>query len=108
MSINPLCNQTVTLYRHTAIGVERRVITGCFYSWQREVTAEGLEQTGFLLVLPPEASVQIGDRVFDGIGPEAVAWEAFLPVNTPGLSQVAYVKPCYFQGKLHHTEAGRK
>lgn len=108
MSINPLCTQTVTLYRSTPAGVERRVVTGCYYQWQQEVTGEGLEQTKFLLVLPPEASVQIGDRVYDGIGPEQMAWETFLPVNTPGLSQVAYVKPCYFQGRLHHTEAGRK
>ena len=108
MSINPLCTQTVTLYRATSTGVERRVITGCFYSWQREVADDGLEQTKFLLVLPGETSVQIGDRVYDGIGPETVVWEAFLPVSTPGLAQVAYVKPCYFQGKLHHLEAGRK
>lgn len=108
MSINPLCTQTVTLYRSAPAGVERRVVTGCFYQWQQEETAEGLEQTEFLLVLPAGEKVQIGDRVYDGIGPEQVAWETFLPVNTPGLSQVAYVKPCYFQGKLHHTEAGRK
>ena len=108
MSINPLCTQTVTLYRALPTGVERRVIAGCFYQWQQEVTAEGLEQTKFLLVLPPDVSVQIGDRVYDGVGPETVEWETFLPVNTPGLSQAAYVQPCYFQGALHHWEAGRK
>lgn len=108
MSGNPLCTQTVTLYRQAVTGVKRRVITGCFYTWQREETAEGLEQTRFLLVLPAGEQVQIGDRVYDGIGPETVVWERFLPVNTPGLSQVAYVQPCYFQGRLHHTEAGRK
>lgn len=108
MNISPLCDQTVTLYRATPAGIERRVVIGCFYQWQQEVTAEGLEQTCFLLVLPPDASVQPGDRVYDGVGPEQVVWEAFLPVNTPGLSQVAYVKPCYFHGALHHLEAGRK
>lgn len=108
MSVNPLCTQTVTLYSAAPTGIVRRVVRGCFYSWQRELTPEGLEQTAFLLVLPPDVSVQLGDRVYDGIGPEKVVWENFLPVNTPGLSQVAYVKPCYFQGALHHIEAGRK
>lgn len=103
-----LCTQTVTLYRHTPQGVTRRVIAGCFYQWQRQLGQDGLEETKFLLVLPADAQVCPGDRVYDGIGPEQVAWEQFLPVNTPGLAQTAYVTPYYFQGRLHHIEAGRK
>ena len=59
-------------------------------------------------MLPAGEDIEIGDRVYDGIGPETVVWEQFLPINTPGLSQVAYVMPCYFRGALHHMEAGRK
>lgn len=106
--MHPLCDQTVTLYSATPQGVQRRVVRDCFYHWQRQLTPEGLEQTSFLLVLPAGQTVQPGDRVYDGIGPEQVVWEAFLPVNTPGLSQVAYVTPYYFRGSLHHIEAGRK
>lgn len=104
----PLCTQTVTLYSQTPQGVTRRVVTGCFYHWQREQTADGLEETKFLLVLPATQQLRPGDRVYDGIGPEQVVWEQFLPVNTPGLSQIAYVTPYRFQGHLHHIEAGRK
>ena len=106
--VSPLCSQTVTIYRSTPAGITRRVVGGCFYQWQRQITTDGLEETKFLLVLPPEETVQPGDRVYDGVGPQQVAWEQFLPVNTPGLSQIAYVTPYYFQGRLHHTEAGRK
>lgn len=108
MTVNPLCTQTVTLYRYTPQGVARQVIAGCFYRWQRQVGSDGLEQTGFLLVLPAGVQVQTGDRVYDGVGPEQVVWERFLPVNTTGLGEVAYVSPYYFQGRLHHIEAGRK
>lgn len=105
---HPLCNQTVTLYHPTPQGVIRRVVTGCFYHWQQTCLADGLEETTFLLVLPAGESVSVGDRVLEGIGPEQVAWESFLPVNTQSLSEVAYVTPYYFMGRLHHTEAGRK
>ena len=107
----PQFSQTVTLYRKKAEGVSRQVLDGCFYSWQTEQTEEeaGLRQdTRFLLVIPGACDIRPGDRVFDGIGPETVEWERFLPVCVPGLSQVAYVKPCYFGSILCHTEAGRR
>ena len=106
--IHPLCSQTVTLYTMTDQGLQRRVVEGCFYKWQRQQTQHGLVESKFLLVLPAGESIAPGDRVMDGIGPENVVWEQFLPTNTPGLSQVEYVSPCYFQGALHHLEAGRK
>lgn len=107
----PQFSQTVTLYRQTPEGIFRQVLDGCFYSWQTEQTEEeaGLRQdTRFLLVIPGACDIRPGDRVFDGIGPETVDWERFLPVCVPGLSQVAYVKPCYFGSILCHTEAGRR
>jgi len=105
---HPLCDQTVTLYTQTEQGLQRRVVTGCFYSYRQEKTAEGLSQTRFTLILPGEEPVGIGTRVLPGVGPEQVDFQTFLPVNTPGLGQVAYVEPCYFAGRLHHWEAGRK
>lgn len=108
MTCNPLCTQTVTVYSAADQGITRRVIRGCFYHYQRQTDPEGLEKTTFLLVLPAGETVLPGDRIYDGIGPEQVVWEQFLPVNTVGLSQVEYVTPYYFQGRLHHTEAGRK
>ena len=105
---NPLCSQTVTVYRCTDAGIARQVVGGCCYQWQRQLGHDGLEDTKFLLILPADAAIAPGDRVYDGIGPEQVAWEAFLPVNIHGLSQVEYVTPRYFRGQLHHIEAGRK
>ena len=104
----PLCTQTVTIYSHSGLGITRQVVEGCFYRWQKTVDTDGLEQTTFLLVLPGTVAINPGDRVCEGIGPEHVVWEYFLPVNTPGLAQVAYVTPCYFQNRLHHIEVGRK
>lgn len=106
--ISPLCCQTVTVYSCTPEEVRRRVVKGCFYQWQQVRREDGLYETVFLLILPAGEQIAIGDRVYDGIGPESVVWEAFLPVNTPGLGQVAYVQHYYLGSRLHHTEAGRK
>lgn len=108
----PLCNRTVTIYRYDQGNVQRYVVSGCFYRWQicQEEKNEGIRQdTKSLLVIPGEAFMpQVGDRVFDGIGPEAVNWEAFLPALVSGLSELNYVTPQYWQGKICHTESGRR
>lgn len=108
----PLCNRTVTIYRRVGDAVQRQTVDGCFYRWKvcQEETEEGIRQdTQCLLVIPGEGFMpQVGDRVFDGIGPESVNWEDFLPVLVPGLSELNYVAPQYWQGKLCHTESGRK
>ena len=105
---NPLCTQTVTVYSAADQGITRQVVSGCFYQYQRQLGIDGLEDTKFLLILPADANIAPGDRVYDGIGPAQVVWEAFLPVNTHGLAQVEYVQPQYFRGRLHHIEAGRR
>ena len=107
----PQFSQTVTLYREEPEGIRRQVLEGCFYSWQIQQTEQEYgvrQQTKFLLVIPGGCDIRPGDRVLYGIGPEEVDWEGFLPVCVPGLSQVAYVKPCYFGSVLCHTEAGRR
>lgn len=110
--VYPLCDRTVTVYRQEETGVKRQVLEGCYYHWhtQEHPSDVGLRQdTKFLLILPGDKfSLAIGDRIYDGIGPENVDWDSFLPVLVPGLSQVEYVKPWYLGGRLCHTEAGRK
>lgn len=107
-----LCRQTVTIYRRTGDTVERTVVENAWYRWQTKTfwDAQGSRQeTLFTLILPAPAAVQVGDRIYDGVGPEvdAAQWAGFLPVHVPGLGQVQYVKPCCFMGQLCHTQAGR-
>ena len=103
----PLCDRTVTLYRRTAAGAERRVLKGCFYRFEDMADGERFVRK-FLLIWPGAEEIRPGDRVFDGIGPEQVVWEDFLPVNVPGLSEAAYAAPWHWAGKIAHWEAGRK
>ena len=105
-----LRDRTVTVYHPTEEGVQRRVLEDCFYQYQdvRRETPEGIwEERTFLLLIPGMDPIEPGDRVFDGVGPETVAWESFVPANVPGLSQAAHVTR-YDVGPLCHTEAGRK
>lgn len=105
----PLCHQTVTRYRLEGDQVTRCVITGCYYDWKviqkTDLTGVG-EDTAFLLILPPGETVRPGDRIYDGVGPEQVDWQSFLPSLVSGLSQASWVKPCFVGSSLHHTEAG--
>lgn len=108
-----LWDQTVTLYRNAQGQICRRVVEGCFLEWHLEQRTDrwgSRQETPFLLVLPGEQDVRPGDRVFQGEGPEITPeqWPEFLPVRVPGLVQVAYVRPCRWNDRICHTEAGRK
>lgn len=102
-----LCDRVVTLYRRVGDTVERRVLENCFYRYEDRV-AQGKFVRKFLLIHPGAEELRPGDRVFEGVGPETVSWEEFLPVNVPGLSQVAYAAPWHWDGRIAHWEAGRK
>ena len=106
------CDQTVTVYRLTETGVARQVLYGCFYRYEDTLTTtdSGEKFTRKCLIIQPGESQQLfpGDRVMPGIGPETVNWATFLPAAVPGLSQIAYATPWYWEGKHCHTEAGRK
>lgn len=102
-----MCDRTVTLYRLEDGQVRRQVLEGCFY-WYKDVLDTERFARKFVLIWPGESPIRPGDRIFDGIGPEEVVWEEFLPVNVPGLSQVAYAAPWHWEGKISHWEAGRK
>lgn len=109
-----LCDQTVTIYRRQLNTINRQVVEGCHYSWKEVQTEDVMgirRQRLCLLILPADAAdIQIGDRVYDGIGPQisAAGWYTFLPVTVEGLSEINYVSPCYWEGTLCHIEAGRK
>lgn len=107
-----LCENTVTVYRMENAQLQRLVIPGCHYSWENVLVTDGLGQRmerKFLLIVP--AGVQQvfpGDRIYDGIGPEEVEWDRFIPVNVPGLSVAEYVRICRWEDEICHIEAGRK
>ncbi len=108
-----LCNQTVTLYRLENGKVTRQVLENVWYQWRVEQVTDALgtrQETKFSLILPGRHHLLPGDRVYDGIGPQITArqWPEFLPVCVTGLSQVQYVKPCYWQNQICHIEAGRR
>lgn len=107
----PLCDRTVTVYRLTEGLVRRFVLENCFYRFETKLweNEAGLTMDRkCLLVIPGSAFVpQVGDRVFDGVGPEEISWNEFLPVFVESLSELNYVKPQYWLGKHCHTEAGR-
>lgn len=108
----PLCNQTVTAYRNISGEVFRRVVKNCCFQQESLCQEENFGASAdrkFLLVVSPGGYVpKIGDRILEGVGPETVEWDSFLPCTVDGLTQVAYVSPWYLGGKLHHIEAGRK
>lgn len=103
----PLCDRTVTLYRRVGDKVERRVLEGCFYHYEDQTDGERFVRK-FLLIWSGTEDLCVGDRVFDGIGPEQVVWEEFLPVNVPGLSEAAYATAWYWESRIAHWVAGRK
>lgn len=116
--MNPLdygfCDRTVTIYRREQGETKRLVVENCCYSYQdvRKEEIPGMRtQRLFLLVMPGEIQrVFPGDLVYDGIGPQIqnIDWRKFLPALVPGLSEVAYAKAYYWDGKIAHVEAGRK
>ena len=110
--VYPLCDQVVTVYGLLDGKLTRRVLENVYYAWEdiRQETQEGIRLDRRFLLIVPGACQQVfpGDRVFDGIGPEAVDWEAFLPATVPGLSQVDYARVWRWDGRIVHTEAGRK
>ena len=109
-----LCNQTVTIYRRDEKGLQRKVLEGCYFAYrdeQKETELGYFRQRPCLLILPAGVGdVRIGDKVYRGVGPSitASAWGSFLPSTVAGLSEINYVIPCYWDGELIHTEAGRK
>ena len=102
-----LCNRTVTVYRFENKKLQRLVVDGCYYAYEDSLDMGGFPRK-FLLIMPGDCQrVFVGDRIVDGVGPEEVDWKTFIPVKVAGLSEVAYVRPWFWEGSMQHLEAGR-
>lgn len=108
-----LCNQTVTVYHKEGDKYLRTVYDRAFLDHKKTQTVDktgSKEANSFLLVIPGAAqSVFVGDKVYDGIGPEIAdraAWAAFIPAKVPGLVVVDYADLKKWNGNIVHTEAG--
>ena len=101
-----LCDQVVTRYRKEENGVSRKVFPNAFFSLEEGFDyKERHPWRKFLLIIPgEEVSLQPGDRVLPGIGPEEVDWEIFLPILVSGLVEVGRTRNFQFSGKILHTE----
>lgn len=108
-----LCTQTVTVYHKAGEKYTRTIHERAFLDYKKTQTVDrtgSKEANSFLLVIPGSAqSVFVGDKVYDGIGPEIAdreAWAKFIPANAPGLVVVSYADSKKWNGKIVHTEAG--
>lgn len=108
-----MCNQTVTVYRIKDGKYIRTVYNKAFLDHKKTKTVDNTgskEANSFLLVIPgTEQCVFVGDKVYDGVGPEIAdrdAWAKFIPANVPGLVVVSYADPKKWNGQIVHTEAG--
>ena len=106
-----LCDHTVTLYRQEAGAVKRRVVENAYLSRCDSETVEAWGKSRdkkFLLIIPGQADIRMGDRVYDGFGPREVDWKHFLPAKVEALMQVSFVKPCYWENAVCHVQAGSR
>lgn len=108
-----LCNQTVTVYHKDGDDYIRTVYERAFLDYKKTQSVDktgSKEANSFLLVVPGSSqAVFVGDKVYDGIGPEIAdreAWSSFIPTKVPGLVVVSYADPKKWNGQIVHTEAG--
>ena len=107
---HPLCCQTVTLYRLEGQKIFRQVLTDCFYRYSDQASEHNsISQFNRDFLLITDAPVTLGDRIYDGVGPQISPeqWQLFIPELISGLSQINKVTPYYFGTQLSHYEAGR-
>lgn len=108
-----MCTQTVTVYHKDGDKYTRTVHERAFLDYKKTQTVDrtgSKEANSFTLVIPGNSqTVFVGDKVYDGIGPEIAdreAWAAFIPAKVPGLVVVSYADPKKWNGNIVHTEAG--
>lgn len=108
------CNQTVTVYhRAEADVIERTVYDNAFLDRQKVLNVNktgSAESNGFLLVIPGNPPLAVGDKVLEGEGPECpddAAWRVLIPTKVAGLVVVRQVDPKRDgRGNVCHVEAG--
>jgi len=106
-----LCDQTVTVYRKVEDKIQRQVVENAYLSGNISTPTESYGKSlekKFQLIIPGDFSLQPGDRIYRGIGPIDVQWQAFVPALVPELYEVIFVKPCYWEGEITHWEAGNR
>ena len=59
----------------------------------------------FLLIIPGNADVRPGDRIYDGVGPEEIQWQTFLPDLDSRVYEIGSVKPYLWEGEVCHVRA---
>ena len=102
-----LCDQTVTLYGIRDGEILRRVVENCYLAAESAIAENTFGKSRlkkFLLIIPGDQDLQPGDRVFDGIGPETVDWQTFVPAFTGGLYEIGRVKKQFWENEVTHTE----
>lgn len=102
-----LCNQTVTLYGIREGNMLRQILENCHFAVEAGQKAENYGKSRlskFLLIIPGDVDLQPGDRVYDGIGPEDVNWQTFVPAFTDGLYEIGRVKKQLWEGEVTHVE----
>lgn len=108
-----MCNQTVTVYHKDGDKYIRTVYERAFLDYKKTQSVDktgSKEVNSFLLVIPGTSqTVFVGDKVYDGIGPEISTpeqWRGFIPSTVSGLVVVSYADPKKWNGNIVHTEAG--
>lgn len=107
MYIYALYHKTVTVYRYDRGKVSRRVFHKVHF-WKEDGISDvlGAPMRRFSLVIPgSQTDLAVGDRVFDGIGPEEVCWEKFIPANVSELVEVGRVWRYRLSDQINHVEA---
>lgn len=106
------CNQTVTVYHQNADKTIIRTVyeKNSFLDFRKNENVEKIGSTevnSFLLVIHSSTTTLYNqDKVFLGVGPEAIDWASFIPTKVAGLVVIKYVDPKYWQGTQCHVEAG--
>lgn len=113
VNYDKLCRQKVTVYHKEKDGAYSRTVhPRAYLDHKKTQTTErtgSKEANSFLLIIPGSVqTVHVGDKVFDGEGPEisAAEWSTFIPSKVPGLVVVASADPKKWNGHIVHTEAG--
>ena len=102
-----LCCQTVTAYGVREGNVKRQVLENCYFApeaGQEAALAGKSRLKKFLLIIPGDSDLQPGDRIYDGIGPEEVEWQMFVPAFTDDLYEVGRVKKQLWENEVTHVE----
>lgn len=108
-----LCDRTVTVYhREGKDEITRTVHPRAFLDSQKVLNVArtgSSEANGFLLVVPGDAGIRVGDKVVPGEGPEVATddqWRNLIPTKVEGCVVVRQVDLKYRNGAVAHTEAG--